>query len=85
MIDSHTGGMGGGAMAPMMVLGLVGALLVLAVVAGLAFLLVRGLMTARHGHRGDPALDELRSAYARGELDQQEYEQRRCVLEEGCR
>lgn len=77
------GEMGSGAMALMMGLGLLGTLLVLAMLAGLVFLVVRGVLKALHGHRGDPALVELRAAYARGDMSQEEYAQRRAVLEEG--
>lgn len=83
MMDCEMGEMGGGAMALMMGLGLLGTLLVLAMLAGLVFLVVRAIMKAFHGHRGDPALAELRAAYARGEVSHEEYEQRRAVLEEG--
>lgn len=82
MMDCGMGEMGG-AMALMMGLGFVGTLLVLAVLAGLVFLVVRGILRALHGHRGDPALAELRGAYGRGEVSQEEYEQRRSVLGEG--
>lgn len=77
------GEMSGGTMALMMGLGFLGTLLVLAMLAGLVFLVVRGILKAVHGHRGDPALAALRAAYGRGEVSQEEYEQRRAVLEEG--
>lgn len=51
----------------------------------LAALLVGGYLLYRAftGRRGgtDPALAELRLAYARGELSEEEYEQRRATLE----
>lgn len=83
MMECEMGEMGGGAMAVMMGLGVLGTLLALAALAGLVVLVVRGSLRALHGHRGDPALAELRAAYARGEVSQEEYEQRRAVLGEG--
>lgn len=52
-------------------------LFVLVLVAG-AYLLYRAV-TGTDGH--DPAIEELRSAYARGELTNEEYENRREALE----
>lgn len=57
-------------------------LLFLLVVVGGGYLLYRGL-TDDDG--SDPAMEELRSAYARGELSDDEYEQRRDALTRGRR
>lgn len=67
------GGFGGAA--PMWMLGfwLVGLLLVV----GIGYLLYRSISR----DTGDPALEELRQAYARGELTDEEYEKRRERLE----
>lgn len=54
-------------------------LLFLAVLVGLGYLVYRALTG---GNGADPALEELRSAYARGELSDEEYERRRERLEE---
>jgi len=51
-------------------------LLFLLVVVGGGYLLYRGLA----GDGDDSAMEELRSAYARGELSDEEYEQRREAL-----
>lgn len=51
-------------------------LLPLAVVLGLGYLLYRGLVGSG-GRETDPALEELRVAYARGELSDEEFEERR--------
>lgn len=48
----------------------------LAVLLGLGYLLYRGLVASSSGH-SDRALEELRVAYARGELSDEEFEQRR--------
>jgi putative membrane protein len=53
--------------------------LLLAVLIGAGYLLYRAV-TGTTG-RSDRALDELRLAYARGELTDEEYETRREVLE----
>lgn len=50
-------------------------LLVLALLVGLGFLLYRSLSGGITS--GDPALEELRIAYARGEVSEEEYETRR--------
>lgn len=59
---------------------LVGWLVMLAVVGGVGYLVYRAV---RHPtDRGtDPALEELRTAYARGELSDEEFEERRRRLE----
>lgn len=54
-------------------------LLFLALVAGAGYLAYRAVTTESTSR--DPALEELRSAYARGELDDDEYERRRERLE----
>jgi putative membrane protein len=62
-----------------LLVGLVGRLLTLAVLVGLGYLGYRAL--TRDGGR-DPALEELRSAYARGDIDDDEFERRRERLRE---
>lgn len=52
----------------------------LGLVFGLGYLLYRVLRGSDHGE-SDPALGELRAAYARGELSDDEYEKRRERLE----
>lgn len=73
--------MDGGGMWMMMALGLVGTLLVLAAIAGLIYLLVRGILSAVRSHRDDPALAELRATFARGAITSEEYEQRLELLQ----
>lgn len=63
------------------VVGAVMQLLFLALLVGAGYLGYRAL-TAR-SESTDPALEELRSAYARGELDDEEFERRRDRLESG--
>ncbi|WP_439028640.1 SHOCT domain-containing protein [Haloarchaeobius sp. DT45] len=58
---------------------LLGRLLVLAVVLGGGYLLLKSLGGGQH--RGDSALDELRRAYARGDLTDEEFERRRDRLQ----
>jgi putative membrane protein len=62
-----------------LLVGLLGRLLTLAVLAGLGYLGYRAL-TRDRGR--DPALEELRSAYARGDIDDDEFERRRDRLRE---
>lgn len=64
-----------GASGWMVVLGVGLQLLFLALVAGAGYLAYRAV-TSESDSR-DPALEELRSAYARGDLDDDEYERRR--------
>lgn len=45
------------------------------------YLIYRGLRRAI-GHRTDPAIEELRQAYARGDLTDEEFEQRRERLQQ---
>jgi putative membrane protein len=59
--------------------GFVMQLLFLAVIVGAGYLLYRAVVGRSAGR--DPALEELRRAYARGDLDQEEYESRRRDLE----
>lgn len=56
--------------------GLGSMLLVLVVVLGVGYYLVRSLAGTTEGI-ADPALEELRVAYARGDLSDEEYERRR--------
>lgn len=51
----------------------------LVIVAAVGYLLYRGVRGPL-GDRTDPALEELRLAYARGELSEEEFEQRRARL-----
>jgi putative membrane protein len=44
----------------------------------ICFFMMRGMM---HRHRGGYALDILKERYARGEINQTEYEERRRLLE----
>lgn len=71
------GGMGGWGIGMM----LVGTLWMVLLVA-LPVVLVYGLLTGRDGSRSDPAIEELRERYARGEIDEEEYESRRRRLSE---
>ncbi|AFK19605.1 SHOCT domain-containing protein [Haloferax mediterranei ATCC 33500] len=71
------GGTGGGVPWWMWGMGLLGQLLVLAVLIGGGVLLFRAV--SNDGH--DDALSELRSAYARGDIDDEEFERRRARLE----
>ena len=62
--------------------GLVGFLVplaVLLVILGAGYLLVRRVIGNTDSH--DPALEELRSAYARGDLSDEEFQTRRQTLE----
>lgn len=52
-------------------------LLVLAAVVGGGYLLYRAVTGATAGTDEDPALEELRAAYARGDLTEAEYDRRR--------
>ncbi|MFC7202941.1 SHOCT domain-containing protein [Haloferax namakaokahaiae] len=60
-------------------MGILGQLLVLAVIVGGGLLAFRAL---GGDDEGDDALDELRRAYARGDIDDDEFERRRARLEE---
>ncbi|WP_226023827.1 SHOCT domain-containing protein [Halomicrobium salinisoli] len=75
------GGMWGDGAMPwwLFVVGIAMQLLFLAALVGGGYLLYRAVA----GEEGDsdPALEELRLAYARGELTDDEYEQRRAALE----
>lgn len=51
-------------------------LVFLTIVGGVGYLLY-GLTSRPAGRETDPALEELRTAYARGELSDEEFEQRR--------
>ena len=75
------GGMWGGSTVPgwMLVVGLVLPLLFLLVLGGLVYLVYR-LLTDEDAEDG--ALEELRTAYARGDLTDEEFEERRARLRE---
>lgn len=57
-------------------------LLWLAVLLGIGYLIYRWSAN-RHPGAADPAVDELRMAYARGDLSEEEFEQRREALRAG--
>ena len=59
--------------------GLLGRVLTLLVVVGVGYFLYRALTEPDGGT--DEAMDELRLAYARGDIDDEEYERRRKTLE----
>ncbi|ELZ79763.1 hypothetical protein C455_07315 [Haloferax larsenii JCM 13917] len=72
---------GGGGMATpwwMWGMGLVGQMLVLAVLVGGGVLVYRAVQS---NSEGDDALDELRRSYARGDIDDEEFDRRRERLE----
>jgi putative membrane protein len=71
-------GAGGAATGWVPIVGLVMQLLFLLAVVGGAYFLFRAV-AGDGGH--DPAIEELRSAYARGDLSEEEYERRREALE----
>ena len=56
-------------------------LVMLGIFLGGGYVIYRALRTA--GDASDPALEELRSAYARGELSDEEFENRRQRLQQG--
>lgn len=74
------GGMGG-RLSPLWGIGMLLVWLVLLVAAG--YLLYRGLMSGFGSTTGDPALEELRLAYARGDLSEEEFDERREKLSRG--
>ena len=76
------GGYGGAAISP---LGGIGMMLVfLAVLVAIGYFLYRGLVRGRHvGGRNDAALEELRLAYARGDMSHEEYDERKARLQSG--
>jgi putative membrane protein len=79
----HMMGWGGGWFG--MVLGPIFLILTLAVLIGLGFILVRWLGGPWHGMHVQPGrapLDILKERFARGEIDKQEFEERRRVLGE---
>ena len=63
----------------MVLVGLLMQLLFLAAIVGAGYLIYRAVTTADSGT--DQALEELRLAYARGDLTDEEYEQRKEALE----
>lgn len=77
MTGGGYGGLGGGFLGPL------GPLLVLALLVGGAYVLfqsVGGDGRGPVGHSGDAALEELRNAYARGDISEEEFEGRRATL-----
>lgn len=75
------GGMWDGGTAPgwWLLVGLLGRVLTLLVVVGVGYLIYRALTES--GGDADEAMAELRLAYARGDLSDEEYERRRQMLE----
>jgi len=71
----------GGAVSMSPVWGIGMMLVFLLIVLGVGYALYRTLAQAGISS-GDPAVEELRVAYARGELSQEEFEQRREALKE---
>lgn len=63
--------------APWMFFGPLMMLIFLAVCIGVVYLVMRG---ASRGSRGEQALGILKERFARGEIDQGEFEQRRRIL-----
>ena len=82
--EQHMMSWGGGGYG--MILGPIFMILVLAVVIAVAVLLVRWLGGSWDGQNQTPpaptALDILKERYARGEIDKEEYEERRRILGE---
>jgi putative membrane protein len=72
------GGFGGSGVSPMWGFGL--SLVWLLVLVGAGYLVYRWTVGRGSGPT-DPALEELRFAYARGDLDDEEFEARRAKLE----
>jgi putative membrane protein len=68
----------GGVPGWMVLVGALSQLLVLAAVVGAGYLVYRAVTRSEEPER---AIEELRVAYARGDLDDEEYERRREVLE----
>lgn len=54
-----------------------------ALIIGLIFLAVRGFSSRSGTGTGQTAMDILRERYARGEIDEDEFDQRRAKLEAG--
>jgi putative membrane protein len=77
--DHGMWGAGDGVSGWMFVVGVVMQLLFLALLVGAVYLGYKALTSS--GGSTDPAMEELRSAYARGELDDEEFERRREKLE----
>lgn len=76
------GGMVGNGLSPLWGIGMM--LVWLVVLVGIGYFLYRGLVSrVDSGRTRDRALEELRTAYARGDLSDQEYEERRERLERG--
>ncbi|WP_135820847.1 SHOCT domain-containing protein [Halostella litorea] len=78
MMGGWGSGMGGAAPGWMLLFGVLMQLLFLGALVGAGYLVYRAL-TGADGD--DPAVEELRLAYARGDLTDEEYDQRRDALE----
>ena len=79
-------GYGGGMMGPMygtdapgwmLFVGALGQLLLFAVVVGLGYLGYKALTETGAGTETDAAMEELRAAYARGDIDDDEFDRRK--------
>ena len=79
MDHPHMWGGGGGFG---MFFGLIVMILVIAAIVGLIVLVVRWLAPAKRSGAANTALDILKERFARGEIDAQEFADRRRVLEE---
>ncbi|GAB3686718.1 hypothetical protein GCM10028857_19280 [Salinarchaeum chitinilyticum] len=77
--SGHMWGMDDGAAGWLFVVGAVFQLLFLALVVGGGYLGYKALTS--ESDATDPAIEELRTAYARGDLDDEEFERRRDRLE----
>jgi len=74
------GAYGGSAISPLWGIGMM--LVFLAVLVAIGYFLYRGLVRGRHvGGRSDAALEELRLAYARGDISHEEYDERMARLQ----
>jgi len=74
------GGYGGSGLSPLWGIGMM--LVFLAVLVGVGYFLYRALLGGRRvTSTSDPALEELRLAYARGDLSEEEFERRRSKLQ----
>ncbi|WP_158055264.1 SHOCT domain-containing protein [Halorussus halophilus] len=68
-------GYGGNVPTWMLIMGFLGPLLFLLVLVGGGYLLFKGVRSDISGN--DPAIEELRTAYARGDISDEEFEERR--------
>lgn len=74
------GAYGGSAISPLWGIGMM--LVFLVVLLAIGYFLYRGLVRGRHvAGRSDAALEELRLAYARGDMSHEEYDERMARLQ----